>query len=326
MDVPPRRQPPTVRLRRLSAELRELRREAKMSRDEVANRTGIDPVTVYRIETAKVRPQTRTLLTMLDTYGVTNAQRRADMVDLVRQSTQLGWLQGYESELPEGYSAYISFESEARGLRNYQSLFVPGLLQTEDYSRAIVVGTVPNATVDDVDRRVEARLRRQELLTARDNPLRLWAILDEAVLHRTVGGPEVMATQLRHLVAASEQANVTLQVVPYTVGAHTGMYGAFVVLDFPDPVDPDLVYLESMAGGLFLEHEDDIRRYRSMFEHLQAAALNPEDSARLIGAAATAMHRRGGVRNGRVRAVPSPVAHEQPQRGQRRLRRGGADG
>ena len=324
--MPPRRQAPTVRLRRLAAELLNLRQSVNLSRDDVAEKTNINAATVYRIETAKVRPQRRTLLTLLDTYGITDTQRRADLVELARQATELGWLEAYQSDLPEGYSAYISFESEARSVRNYQSLFVPGLVQTEDYSRAVVIGTMPHATADDVDRRVEARVRRQELLTARDNPLRLWVILDEAVLHRIVGGPEVMAAQLRHLVAAGEQANVTLQVVPFAVGAHTGMYGAFVVVDFPDPVDPDLVYLESMAGGLFLEHEADVRRYRSMFEHLQAAALSLEDSARLIGAAATAMRRKGGVRNGRARTEPSPVAHEQPQRGQRRLRRGGTAG
>jgi len=326
MHVPPRRQAPTVRLRRLAAELLNLRQTVNLSRDDVAEKTNINAATVYRIETAKVRPQRRTLLTLLDAYGISDPQRRADLVELARQATELGWLQGYESELPEGYSAYISFEGEARSIRNYQSQFVPGLVQTEDYVRAVVTGTTPHATVDNVDRRVEARMRRQELLTAQENPLRLWAILDEAVLHRTVGGPEVMAAQLRHLVAVGDQANVTLQVVPFAVGAHAGMYGAFVVVDFPDPVDPDLVYLESMAGGLFLEHEADIRRYRSMFEYLQATALSPEDSARLIGEAATAMRRKGGVRNGRARTVPRPVADEQPQRSQRRMCGGGSAG
>lgn len=283
MDLSARRQPPTVRLRRLAAELRSLRTAAGLTRDDVSEQTNINSATLYRIETAKVRPQRRTLLTLLDKYGVTDEGQRADLIALSRHAAQLGWLQQYETELPEQYTAYISFEAEARTVRNYESLFVPGLLQTADYARAVIRAGLPLASDDDVERRVEARVQRQESIKKK-NPLRLWAIVDEAVIQRIVGGPEVMADQLRRLVDAGRLPHVTLQVIPFAKGAHAGMPGSFVVMDFPDAADPALVYLDSMAGDLFLEREPDVRRYSIMFEHLQAVALDPAGSAQMIEA------------------------------------------
>ncbi|MCI4066083.1 helix-turn-helix domain-containing protein [Micromonospora sp. R77] len=294
MELSARRQPPTVRLRRLAAELRGLRTAAGLTRDEVSEQTGINPATLYRIETAKVRPQRRTLMAMLDKYGVTDEDKRSELIALSRQAAQLGWLQAYESELPELYTTYISFEAEARSVRNYESLFVPGLLQTENYARAVIRGVLPLATDADVQARVEARMQRQESLR-KTEPLRLWAILDEAVLHRLTGGPAVMAEQLDALVTAACQPHVTLQVIPFTSGAHAGMPGSFVVMDFPDPADPALVYVDSMAGDLFLEREADVRRYTSTFEHLRATALDPSSSIKLIQEHATAISQEGGT-------------------------------
>ncbi|GAA1799939.1 helix-turn-helix domain-containing protein [Planosporangium flavigriseum] len=288
MDLSARRQPPTVRLRRLASELRGLRTTAGLTREEVSDQTGINPATLYRIETAKVRPQRRTLMALLDTYGVTDEARRSELIALSRQATQLGWLQQFESELPEQYTTYISFEGDARSIRNYESLFVPGLLQTEEYARAIIKGVLPFASDDEVEHRVEARLQRQEVLRKK-HPLRLWAILDEAVLHRRVGGTTVMVKQLQALVTAANQPHITLQVIPFSSGAHTGMLGSFVVMDFPDPADPDLVYIDSMAGDLFLERAPDLRRFTMLFDHLQALALDPSGSVRMIEAQADAI-------------------------------------
>jgi transcriptional regulator with XRE-family HTH domain len=281
MDLSARRQPPTVRLRRLAAELRKLRTEASLTREEVSEQTGINTATLYRIETAKVRPQRRTLIALLDRYGVTDETQRADLVDLSKQASELGWLRAYESELPEQYGAYIAFESEARSVRNYESLFVPGLLQTEDYARAVIHGVLPLASDEEVERRVEVRMQRQASLRKKD-PLQLWAIVDEAVLRRRVGGPDVMASQLEALVASAALPHVVLQVIPFETGAHAGMPGSFVVMDFADVADPDLVYIDSMAGDLFLEREPDVRRYSATFEHLRAAALNPADSVATV--------------------------------------------
>jgi hypothetical protein len=183
------------------------------------------------------------------------------------------------------YSDYIGFEEEARSISNYESLFIPGLLQTEDYARAQLHGTLPHATGEEIQNRVTARLERQQLLT-RANPPRLWAILDEAAARRQVGGHQVMAAQLARLGEAAAQPHITLQLIPFDADAHPGMDGSFVVLEFPDPADPSIVYTESAAGGLFLEEEDEIRRYTLMFGHLRAAALRPAATTAALAAIA----------------------------------------
>lgn len=275
-----KRQTPSVRLRRLAGELRRLRAEAHLSGEDVFEATAINKSTLYRIESAKGRPHRRTMLTLLALYGAKDEERDY-LLALLKESGTPGWLQSYHSDLPEEYSAYISFENEARGVRNYQSLFIPGLLQTEDYARAVIRGGRPTATDAEVEDRVRARMDRQGLLQ-RTPLLKYWAVVDEAALHRVVGGEEVMRAQLAHLLQASAAPNVTVQVIQYGIGAHPGMEGQFTMLDFPDPKDTDLIYIDSMAGGLFLESEADVRRFRSIFETLLALALNPMASSTLI--------------------------------------------
>lgn len=277
-----KRQTPTVRLRRLASELRKLRSSAGMTQDEVGERTGINVATLYRIERARVRPQTRTLRTLLDLYGA-DEQQQADLVALLRDARQRGWLHAYQSELPEQYTTYIGFEGEARSVWNYESLFVPGLLQTEDYARAVIRAGLPSASRDDIEPRVEVRMQRQDVLR-NDNPLELWGIVDEAALLRQVGGRAVMHAQLSHLLEASELPNITLQVIPFSVGAHAGMPGSFVFMQFTEASIPDVIYLDSMAGDLFLEAEADVRRYRLAFEHLRAVAVSPDASRALVTA------------------------------------------
>jgi transcriptional regulator with XRE-family HTH domain len=278
--VPGKRQTPTVRLRRLAAELRSLRSSSGLTRDEVVERTGINAVTMYRIEHARVRPQTRTLRTLLDLYGVEKEQQ-AELVGWLRDARERGWLHAYQSELPEQYMNFIGFEGEARSSWNYESLFLPGLLQTEDYARAVIRGGFPTASRDEIERRVEVRMERQEVLR-NDNPLELWGIVDEAALRRQVGGQAVMRAQLRHVLDASDLPNVTFQVIPFDVGAHAGMPGSFVFLQFADEAIPQVIYVDSMAGELFLEEESDIRRYRLVFEHLRAVAASPDASRSLL--------------------------------------------
>ena len=282
-----KRQTPTVRLRRLAAELRTLRTSSGLTRDAVVERTGINVATLYRIEHARVRPQTRTLRTLLDLYGA-NEQQQADLVALLCDARQRGWLHAYQSELPEQYTTYIGFEGEARSVWNYESLFVPGLLQTEDYARAVIRAGLPSASRDDIEPRVEVRMQRQDVLR-NDNPLELWGIVDEAALRRQVGGQAVMHAQLNHLLEASELPNITLQVIPFSVGAHAGMPGSFVFMQFTEASIPDVIYLDSMAGDLFLEAEADVRRYRLAFEHLRAVAVSPDASRALVTALATEM-------------------------------------
>ncbi|MCX4846862.1 helix-turn-helix transcriptional regulator [Streptomyces sp. NBC_00893] len=281
-----RQRPPTVRLRRLAAELRRLRAAADLTREDVAKATGINEATLYRVEKARARPQKRTLIALLDLYAANEAQR-ADLLAVQNGSNDQGWLRPYHSELPEEYTAYIGFESEARTIRNYESLFIPGLAQTESYARAVVRGVLPTASRREVEQRVQARVERQALL-AKEDPPQLWAIVDEAAVRRLVGGREVMRAQARHLLQLTEEPNVTIQVIPFETGAHAGMTGNFVHMDFPDPADPELVYVDTPAGDLFLESEAEMRRYKSMFEHLQAVALGPNESAGLLARVAEA--------------------------------------
>ncbi|MEV7867097.1 helix-turn-helix transcriptional regulator [Streptomyces sp. NPDC088124] len=278
--------PPTVRLRRLAAELRRLRKAMALTREEVTARTNINAATLYRIEKARARPQKRTLVALLDLYEATEVQR-ADLLAVQSRSNDQGWLRPYHSELPEEYTAYIGFEAEARTVRNYESLFVPGLAQTEPYAQAVIRGVLPTASQKEVAQRVQARMERQALLT-KEHPLRLWAIVDEAAVRRVVGGHEVMRGQAKHLLQLMEEPHVTFQVIPFEKGAHAAMTGSFVHMDFPDPADPELVYVDTPAGDLFLESEAEMRRYKSMFEHLQAMAVGPDDSAALLNRIAAA--------------------------------------
>jgi transcriptional regulator with XRE-family HTH domain len=283
--MPARRPLPTLRLRRLAAELRRLRTDASLTREEVSARTGINEATLYRVESAKARPQTRTLMALLELYGVAEDDG-AELQALARQSGEQNWLQSFPTELPEPYPTYISFEGEARALLNYECLFVPGLLQTEDYARAALQRGTPTGTREEVQRLVEARMSRQAVLT-REPPLRLWAIVDEGALHRPVGGHKVMQAQLRRLAEAAELPQVTLQVIPYEVGGHPGMAGSFAILQFGDDEAADVAYIESQAGDLFLESETDVARFSMIFDNLRALALPPDESASLVISAAS---------------------------------------
>ncbi|MGH3864290.1 helix-turn-helix domain-containing protein [Actinokineospora sp.] len=264
----------------MAAELRRLRDQADLTQQEVVDATSINKATLYRIETAKAKPQKRTLMTLLALYNA-EPEQRDYLISLLKDSTVQGWLRPYHSELPEEYTAFISFESDAAGARNYESLFVPGLLQTEDYARAVIRGVLPAATDSEVEDRVQARMERQDVLT-KTKPIKFWAVVDEASLRRGVGGPGVMSDQLAHLTKCAKAPNITLQVIPFGAGAHPGMPGQFILLDFADPMDTDLIYIDSMAGDLFLESAADVRRYRSIFDNLVAVALSPNDSASLI--------------------------------------------
>ncbi|MBD0710775.1 MULTISPECIES: helix-turn-helix domain-containing protein [unclassified Streptomyces] len=275
-----RPRPPTVRLRRLAAELRKLRAEAGLTREDVSERTGINEATLYRIERSRARPQKRTLVGLLDVYRASETQR-ADLLALQSGSNDQERVRTYHSELSEKFASYLGFESEARTVRTYESLFVPGLAQTEPYTLAVVRGTLPAVGRKETEQRLQVRRERQTALAGAQPP-RFRAVVDEAALRREVGGPEVMRDQLWHLLDLMAEPHITLQVLPFTCGAHVGMTGGFTHMDFPDADDPELVYVETPAGDAFLEAEEEIRHFKSMFENLQAVALGPDDSAELL--------------------------------------------
>jgi transcriptional regulator with XRE-family HTH domain len=286
MDVAGRKAP-TIRLRRLAAELKRLRVAANMKQEFVADKTGLDPSSIYRIERAMNRPQRRTVMSLLDLYGVADQGRRATLLGWLKDSGQQGWFQVYEPYLTEEYQTFIGFEHEAESLLNYESLFVPGLLQTEDYARAVIRGVLPTISDEDVQRRVDVRMQRQSVLH-RPTPRQLTAVIDEAAIRRSVGGREVMRAQLHHLAHASAWPHIKLHVVPFDVGAHPGMPGSFILMDFADPFDAPLVYVDSMAGDLFLETADDVRRFTETFERIAGDAMSTTRSKNLIQEAAQA--------------------------------------
>jgi Domain of unknown function (DUF5753) len=220
------------------------------------------------------------LNSLLDLYEVEQVKRDALAV-LLREANQQGWLRPFHAELPEHYNTFISFEAEARSLWTYEVTIVPGLLQTEDYARAVIKGMLPDATNGEVEQRVDARMRRQAVL-AKDQPLKLWAIVDEAALRRQVGSPATMKAQIEHLRACVERPEVTLQVLPFDAGPHPAMLGAFVLLKFDEPVAPDIVYIEALGGDLFLDDEASIKRYASTFEHLRASAASATATEKIL--------------------------------------------
>lgn len=282
MDEMAVRKPPTVRLRRLAQEMTRARERAGLTREQAAARTRMDPSSLWRLESARNRPLRRTVLTLLDLYGVTDPKDQARYVDLLAKSNELGWLQSYEDDLAESYQAYIHFEADASEFRSFQNAFVPGLLQTPDYARAVVRGVHPTLDEAIVQRRAEVRARRQDALAQRG--VTLWTVIDEAILHRAVGGEEVMQAQMQALVDAIDSKRAVVQIVPFASGAHPGSQGAFTVLSFPAP-DPTLVYVETLASNLFIEEQEEVKVYQANFQHLVALSLSPHASLKMIKSA-----------------------------------------
>lgn len=275
----------TVQLRRLAVLLHEMREGAEISKEVVSARTGINVTTLYRIETAQARPQRRTLMAMLDLYGVAE-ERRNDALKLLQEAQKPGMSRPFEAAVSEVYAAYINFETEARSARLFQTSFIPGLLQTERYAWAVLDTAMPKVEAALIEQRLRARVERGKVLAREGNPLELWVVLDEAAIRRVVGGPDVMREQLDRLGEYSDKRNVILQVLPFDAGAHPAMVGSFVVLDFHEPADPELVYVEGIAGDDIVEGHNEIRRFGVMFDQLRAMALSPRDSAVLIAEAA----------------------------------------
>lgn len=269
-----RRRAPTLRMRRLALELRQLRERSGLSREQIAEATEINRATLYRIETAQAKPQVRTLRALLDAYRVPE-EYQSELVSLLKSAGEERWLRA-ASDVPAQYATYIACEQEARGVLNYESLFIPGLFQTEAYARTVIPGGAPELPSNEVEGRVAARMARQ---APRDPALIIKVIIDEAALHRRVGSASIMREQLRRLLNDSEQPHITIQVIPYDVGAHPGMHGSFVILcqDFND-----LVYIEARTTDLFLEGEQDVKRYHLMFEQLGNIAATPKGSRDLI--------------------------------------------
>ncbi|KJK37965.1 XRE family transcriptional regulator [Streptomyces variegatus] len=279
---------PAVRRRKLGAELRALRTSAGLTSGEAARLVGWHQSKVSRIETGTSGVKPADVRLLLDAYGVADSQLRGLLMALAGSDDSDGrhhWWHAYRGVLPPTYRDFISLESQAGAMRTLETTVVPGLLQTPEYARAVTGAAVEGLPEDRLDTLVEVRLARQDVLRA-DPPLRLSAVLDEAVLRREVGGPGVMARQLERLIEAARLPQVRLQVLPFAAGAHIGVTGPFVIFSFSSTSDLDVVVLDHLTSSLYLERKEDLQAYTEAFNALQIHALSPEDSLDFIAGTA----------------------------------------
>ncbi|GAB7102710.1 helix-turn-helix transcriptional regulator [Streptomyces phaeofaciens JCM 4814] len=279
---------PAVRRRKLGAELRTLRTRAALTSGEAARLVGWHQSKVSRIETGTSGAKPADVRLLLDAYGVADPQLRELMLALAGSDgdgERDHWWHAYRGILPPAYRDFISLESQATAMRTLETTVVPGLLQTPAYARAVTGAAVEGVDEGQLDRLVEVRLARQDVLRGTP-PLELSAVLDEAVLRREVGGPEVMADQLRRLAEAARLPQVRLQVLPFAAGAHIGVTGPFVILSFSSTSDLDVVVLDHLTSSLYLERKEDLQAYTEAFNALRAQALSPEDTLHHLAALA----------------------------------------
>ncbi|GHH70137.1 transcriptional regulator [Streptosporangium violaceochromogenes] len=279
---------PSVRRRRLAAELQRLRKETGVTREQVAEHAGCSPVTVTRIESATSAATVALVAMMLDLYEVAGERREA-LLQLARDARKRGWWYKVSGAIPEWVQSYVGLEEEAATFQEYQPEFVPGLLQGEGYARAVMKSAPVLPPEEELERRLSIRMKRQERVLERADPPKMWFILNEAVIRRPVGGAETMRDQLQRLIHLSETNHVTIQILPFAVGVHPAMDGGFTILSFPKPSDPDTVYVEYWQGSVYLEDPSEVDAYVLLFNHLRARALGPDQTRNLIAQAAREM-------------------------------------
>lgn len=267
---------PTLRRRELGVLLRALRTGSGLTVEQVAERLLCSPSKVSRMETGQGVATARDIRDLCVLYDVTDPAERDRMMILAREGKRRAWWQSYDL----AYANYVGLEEEALSISAFQSSGIDGLLHTADYARAGHEGAMPRLDPDQIDKQIEAKLIRQRILT-RANPPSFAMVLDEAALHRIVGGRQVMAAQLAKIQDMSALPNVTVQVLPYELGAHPAMGSNFTILELPDPA-PGVVFVEGLVGSIYLERPDDLKRYREIFNRLQSIALNPQDTIDLI--------------------------------------------
>jgi transcriptional regulator with XRE-family HTH domain len=266
---------PTVHRMLVGSQLRRLRTEAGITREQAGEAIRASEWKIHRLENGQVSFKERDVVDLLRLYGVTDPGEVASLVVLAREANAPGWWQQYGDLLPQWFRAYVDLESAATLIRTYEGQLVPGLLQTEDYLRAVIGGAHLDESREEAGRRVAMRVTRQALLD-RPNAPRVWAVIDEAALRRPVGGAKVMRGQLERLLEVAALANVTLQILPFTVGAHPAMVGAFSILRFADQELPDVVYVEHLTNALYLDRRDDVTRYLHVMDSVSMRAEPPD--------------------------------------------------
>jgi transcriptional regulator with XRE-family HTH domain len=270
--------------RQLGAELRRLREQTGRTSAEVARELNWSDSKLSRIETAKIGLTDSDLDRLCKVYKIDTAARER-LKALTRQSRQRGWWEGYKDVLLDQYEAYIAYEDEASAIHGYHSMVVPGLLQTDEYARAVTVADSASSNPAVIEQRVQVRMARQAVLSREPAPL-VDVILDEAVVRRQVGGPDVMRRQLRRLVTQGQRDNISVRVLPFSVGAHRGIGGTFILLELAAEIGGPLIYCDGMTGGVIRSKPDELKSYQIAFKEISNAALSPSESAAFLTAAA----------------------------------------
>ncbi|MCP3820330.1 helix-turn-helix domain-containing protein [Streptomyces sp. A3M-1-3] len=286
---------PTVRRRRLGMELRRLREEKGMTAEQVAERLLVSQSKISRLENGRRSISQRDVRDLCEVYEVEDRRLVDSLMQMAKDSRQQGWWHAF-GDIP--YSVYIGLETDAASLRVYEPQVVPGLLQTREYAEALINGALPETPHTDIEKRVQVRLRRQERISAPEHPLRLWAVIDEAALRRRVGDKQLMIQQLEYLIEQSQLPHVTVQVMPFAMGAHPGVNGQYAILEFPDASDSSVVYIEGVTSDLYLEKANDVQNYSVMYEHLRAQALNVDQTRQFIADIAKVYAKEGATESG----------------------------
>ena len=265
----------------LGSQLRRLREASGISRETAGWEIRASYAKISRLESGRVGFKERDVADLLTLYGVTDEEEREAFLALARQANTPGWWHKYSDVLPSWFEMYVGLEQAASLIRTYEVQFIPGLLQTEDYARAVVLLGHAGAPADEIERRVSLRVRRQELLTQPQAP-HLWAVVDEATLRRPLGGSQVLRAQLQRLIEVTELPNVTLQIIPFRLGGHSAAGGPFSILRFSEPDLPDIVYLEQLTSALYLDKRSDTEHYMAVMDRLSVEAESPADTTRLL--------------------------------------------
>jgi transcriptional regulator with XRE-family HTH domain len=265
----------------LGSQLRRLREAAGITPEQAGYAIRASRSKISRLENGRVRLKSRDMADLLTMYGVTDEELRSNFLTLVGQSNAPDWWRKYSDILPDWFETYVGLEAAAATIRSFEVQFVHGLFQTEDYARALTRLRRKTAPDAEIERRVALRLKRQDLLS-RPDPPKIWSVMDEAVLRRPVGGPAVMHAQFRHLIEVAELPHVTLQIVPFSSGAHAGESGSFTVLRFEERDLPDVVYLEQLTGATYLDQRADVEHYLQVVDELSSEALTPAWTTRFI--------------------------------------------
>ncbi|MQA07719.1 MAG: helix-turn-helix domain-containing protein [Pseudonocardiaceae bacterium] len=271
---------PTARRMVLGSQLRRLREKAGITRADAGYLIRASESKISRIELGRVSFKERDVHDLLTAYGVSDDGDRTKFVELVQQSNQPGWWNRYSDLIPTWFNDYVGLEEATSRIQTYEVLFVPGLLQTEAYARAITSYGLVGASEEEVERRVSLRIARQKLLAGPNAP-RLWAVMDESVLYRPIGGPGVLRQQLEHLLEVTTWPHVTLQVIPFKFGGYAAE-SAFTLLRFADRELPDVVYIEHLSGGLYIDKPEDVELYSQVAHRFAVDAETPDHTRQLL--------------------------------------------